>query len=60
MFSEYFQRLISHKNPLSEMFLRHFRGPYYLCTYTFRKRTVEEEVTRRYFEEKLRKLLNEV
>lgn len=37
------------------------RGPYYFCTYTFRKRRTEkEEATRGYFEEKLRKLLNEI
>lgn len=62
MISEYFQRLIKHKDPLSEVvFKMHFRGPCYFSIYTIRKkRTEKEEETRRYVLKKLRKRLNEV
>lgn len=62
MISEYFQRLIKHRGPLSEVvFKMRFRGPCYFSLYTFRKkRTEKEEETRRYVFKKLRKRLNEV
>lgn len=62
MISDYFQRLIKHKDLLSEVvFKMHFRGPCYFSIYTFRKkRTEKEEEIRRYVFKKLRKHLNEV
>lgn len=44
MFSEYFQRLIGHIDPLlGDVFKVYVRGPYCFCTYTLRKNRGKRE-----------------
>lgn len=57
MFSEYFQRLVRHRDPLlQDVFNIHFRGPYYFCTYTLER--TEGRGKAEYILRKIKKILH--